>query len=126
MFYLTLEQLKKYNSLKLQKEALKKEIDDIESISSIDTTKPSIMSGNADCTADKALRIAEMEEYNRVCKECRAIQSYLLNITDQEVKSIAYAYIVDGESFKAIGKKLHYNEKTISRKLNNYIVRNVC
>lgn len=123
---MTLEKLKEYKSLILQKAELKEMISDIESIGGIDTTKPFVMSGNnSDPSADRAIRIAEMEEYDRVCNDIREIKRYLLSITDQEVKSIAYAYIVGCKTFEEIGRELHYDKKTISKKLNNYISSNV-
>lgn len=122
---ITLKLLKSYKSKMAQKEIFEKELDILSFIKAVDTTKPSVMSGNkSDPTADMAIRIAEAEEYQKLCEECDSISHFLLNITDREVKTIAMCYAVHGMNFEKIGEFMNYDRRTVSRKLVMYIAHN--
>jgi hypothetical protein len=69
-------------------------------------------------------RVNNMDLYDDIVAECELIEKYICNINDPEIKVIAEMHILFGYSFSKIGEAMHYDRRTVSRKLLGYIAHN--
>ena len=127
---MTIARLEQYRAIKRQIEIFESDAG-IAYIKGIDTTKVSVQSGKiSDPTATLGLKLYELDsdfesQYNCLKQELKLLIKYIMHIKNQEVKEIAMRKFILGQTYEQIGDAMHYDRKTISRKLTAYVAHNV-
>lgn len=125
-YKMTLERLEKYYIVANQLESIKLEY--IPSyVSTVDTSKPSIQNSNiSDITCDTALERLDINpaikaEYIRLSTELKELNAFIFSIDDELIRAIAVKRCCLGQSYRNIGRDVHYSGKQCKRIFTKYV-----
>ncbi len=125
---MTREQMKSYRSMKAEIQELNNKLshimeDDtmIGSSTILDYSSGfPVPQGVVGIDWDRYFRLKNQYE-NKICtleKKCCAVEEYIENISDSLTRRIFRMYFLEGRKQKEIGKAVHMDRSTISKKLN--------
>lgn len=124
---MTKERLYKYCSLQRQIKLIEERYKGVSFLSGVDTTKPSVQSGkNSDTTADNAIKLInvneyELKDYKALVQEYCELNKFIYGIQDEETKEIFKRRFIYEEEYWQISNEVHLSIRAIHKRIDNYI-----
>lgn len=74
-----------------------------------------------DYDKEQHLRTRYENHLNKLQKECEETEQWVEAIPDSQTRRIFRMYYLEGETQQKIGKKLHLDQSSVSRKIENFL-----